>query len=119
MTTHFEQNIVIDFDGTLCKHEFPGVGAPEPDVAESVRRIKKAGYRIIISSCRTASYWKGQKAEAHKNLIVEFMERHNIPFDEIWASDKPVAMAYIDDRAIRYEHGNWKHIARMIEKGQL
>ena len=51
--------IVIDFDGTICEHKFPDIGEPTPDVREALETLKKAGYRIIIHTCRTASYWKG------------------------------------------------------------
>ena len=39
---------------------------------------------------------------------------HQIPFDEIWLHDKPVAMAYIDDRGLRLvgdrKRSNWLEI---------
>ena len=52
-------SIVIDFDGAICEHKFPDIGEPTPDVGEALETLKKAGYRIIIHTCRTASYWKG------------------------------------------------------------
>lgn len=50
--------IIIDFDGTLCKHCFPVVGNPEPGVREALEKIRELGFIIRIHSCRTATYWE-------------------------------------------------------------
>ncbi|HHT9116686.1 MAG: hypothetical protein HY607_01455 [Planctomycetes bacterium] len=46
-------SIVIDFDGAICEYKFPDIGEPTPDVGEALETLKKAGYRIIIRTCRT------------------------------------------------------------------
>ncbi len=102
---------IIDFDGTLCKFEFPKVGPPEPGIKKAIERLKEKGYIIKIHSCRTAKYW-GNDIErgTHIHLILEFLADNDIPYDElILDMDKPIADVYIDDRAIRYE-GNWEAI---------
>lgn len=106
---------IIDFDGTLCKFAFPDVGPIEPNVREALETLKAAGYTIKIHSCRTAAYW-GQENERriHINLIQDFMEKYNLPYDDfILNADKPIADVYIDDRAIRYEN-NWLEIAKRL-----
>lgn len=109
---------VIDFDGTLCKFEFPNVGPIEPNVKTALETLKKAGYVIKIHSCRTATYWKrpGERTE-YIRLIFEFLWKYNLPYDEVIVSptmDKPIADVYIDDRAIRYEN-NWLEIAEKLK----
>lgn len=106
-----ERNIVMDFDGTICAFRFPDTGPPEPDVREALERIRAAGYRVVIHSCRT-------RAAGHAKIIMDYMAKHDLPYDEICVSDKPFAMAYIDDRGIRYE-GNWAEIAERVERGDL
>ena len=110
---------VIDFDGTLCKFAFPDVGPVEPGVKEALETLKKAGYTIKIHSCRTAYYWGDESERAvHAHLIKIFMEKHELPYDELILSctmDKPIADVYIDDRAIKYDN-NWSEIARLLSE---
>ena len=101
-----EKVAVIDFDGTLCEFQFPDVGPPQPHVRRALETIRKAGYKIKIHSCRTATYWGGDSERTH-----------DLPYDEIIVSptmDKPIAEAYIDDRAITYEN-NWLEIAEALK----
>jgi hypothetical protein len=111
--------VVIDFDGTLCRDEFPNEGSPEPNVREALLKMKELGYVIKIHSCRTATYWGSRKERlCHFILIQEFMKRNQLPYDEIITSesmDKPVAEFYIDDKAIRYT-GNWLDVVKQIER---
>ena len=110
---------IIDFDGTLCKFMFPGVGPIEPNVRVALETLKQAGYTIKIHSCRTATYWKREdERRIHIRLIQDFMKQHKLPYDELIMSittDKPIADVYIDDRAIRYDN-NWLEIAKKLEK---
>ena len=114
--------VVIDFDGTLCKFAFPDVGPIEPDVKIALETLKRAGYTIKIHSCRTATYWeRPDEREEHIRLIIDFMQKHGLPYDEILLArtmDKPIADVYIDDRAIKYDN-NWLEIAKKLEKEKL
>lgn len=101
--------IVVDFDGTIADDVFPDMGTPQGGVIEALTRLKKAGFDIIIHSCRTGSYFKDILDENQFERIKEFMSFYNIPYDDIWVPDKPIASAYIDDKAIRYKD-NWKEI---------
>ncbi len=106
--------IVIDFDGTICEHKFPDIGEPTPGVKEALETLRTAGFHIIIHTCRTASYWKGKIPSNQPKLIEGFMKYHKLPYDMIWAPDKPVAFAYIDDKAVRFNN-NWKEITDNIQ----
>lgn len=51
-----------------------------------------------------------------KTVIVDFMEQHGLPYDEILTScDKPIATAYIDDRGVAYQ-GDWLQAVRDVIK---
>lgn len=108
---------VIDFDGTLCKFAFPDVGPIEPYVKVALGVLKQAGYIVKIHSCRTGTYWgREDEREKHIQLIIDFMQKHNLPYDEIILArtmDKPIADVYIDDRAIRYDN-NWLEIMERL-----
>jgi hypothetical protein len=111
--------IVVDLDGTICEHRFPAFGEPVAGAREALQRLKHAGYWIIIHTVRTSSYYRRTgiyDAEINSPEAVRaYLERHQIPCDEIWMHDKPVAMAYIDDRGLRLEgdrnRSNWQQIA--------
>jgi hypothetical protein len=109
---------IIDFDGTLCRFEFPRVGPPEPNVKKALVAIKEMGYVIKVHSCRTATYWSGQNRKHHIVAIKRFMLQNELPFDEIIIDenmDKPIADVYIDDRAINYD-GNWLNIVEQLKR---
>ncbi len=111
--------IVVDLDGTICEHRYPAFGEPIAGAREALQRLKDAGYWIIIHSFRTSS-WYSQTDEYDPQVnspesVSDFLEHNQIPFDEIWIQDKPLAVAYIDDRGMRLvgdrHHSNWKEIA--------
>ena len=106
--------IVVDFDGTICEHKFPDIGEPMPGVKEALDTLKNAGFQVIIHSCRTASYWKNILPGNQIKLVEGFMKYHKLPYDSIWTPDKPIAAAYIDDKAIRFNN-NWKDIVDNIQ----
>ena len=110
--------IVVDLDGTICEHRYPEFGAIVSGAKEALQRLKAAGYWIIIHSFRTASYHHATEtfdpAVNSPESVSDYLQRHGIPFDEIWMHDKPLGVAYIDDRGIRLvgdrHRSNWKEI---------
>jgi hypothetical protein len=106
----------IDFDGTLRQW---GSGEPEPNAKESIIRMKKAGYRISILSCRTScEFTDDQEEKQHqKKFIEDYLKKYDIPFDEVLEYDKPIADFYIDDSGIEYKN-NWKEITDRIVNEQ-
>jgi hypothetical protein len=110
--------VVVDFDGTICEHRYPDFGEPIASVQEALQRLKQAGFWIIIHTMRTSSYYTvtgGYDPDVNSpQAIRTYLERHQIPFDEIWMHDKPLAMVYIDDRGLRLVgnryKSNWQEI---------
>ena len=92
--------IVIDFDGTICEHKFPDIGEPTPRVKEALETLKNAGLQIIIHTCRTASYWKGLIPNNQPKINEGFMKYHKLPYDTLWIPDKPIDVAYINDKVV-------------------
>lgn len=101
--------IVIDLDGTLT---IPGSGAdyadlqPNPAVVAQLRRYAAEGFRIAIMTARNMRSFENSigRINAHTlPVAVEWLKRHDIPFDEIhvgkpWCGHEGF---YVDDRAIR------------------
>lgn len=110
--------IVVDLDGTICEHRYPDFGEPIAGAKEALQRLKAAGFWIVIHTVRTSSAF--QAAELYDpevnspEAVSAFLQRHGIPYDEIWMHDKPLAVAYIDDRSVRLvgnrSESNWHEI---------
>ena len=107
MSRDCPKTIIVDFDGTLCKFAFPDVGEYEPGAREALWILKNRGYKIVIHSVRTATYWGMEPQAGHIKVIETFLKDNSIPYDEILLScDKPIAAAYIDDRGVNHS-GDW------------
>jgi len=112
MEREYPQTIIVDFDGTLCKFAFPDVGGYQQGAREALQTLKNKGYKVVIHSVRTAAYWGNRDRQHHIKAIETFLKDNNIPYDEIMLDcDKPIAVAYIDDRGINYS-GHWDQTLR-------
>ena len=100
--------ICIDLDGVICELRKPGQTyaevQPLSGAVEKIRSLKEDGHYIIIY---TARHWKTCNGNvglilARQGLTtLQWLERHDIPYDEIHFS-KPYADVYIDDGAVRF-----------------
>jgi hypothetical protein len=114
--------VVVDLDGTICEHRYPAFGEPIAGAKEALQRLKAAGFWIVIHTVRTASSWQAAETYAPEvnspEAVSAFLQRHQIPYDEIWMHDKPFAVAYIDDRGLRLmgnrSKSNWHEIANAL-----
>lgn len=118
------RTICVDFDGTICDFAFPGIGPPKQGVAAALSTFRALGYRILIYSCRSCSWYpeifgaEPVPERARVKEMVAYLDAHGIPYDEIddGAKGKPLADFYIDDKGIRFEN-NWASIVQFIERG--
>ena len=102
--------IAVDFDGTLCKDNYPRIGYPNIELIEWLKLRQNSGSRIILWTCRCgASLEDAVKWCAIKGLIFDAIN-DNIP-GVVAAmnnsnSRKIFADIYIDDKgACDYLHG--------------
>lgn len=111
--------VAIDLDGVILKFdEWRGVdhfGEPIEGARLALEKLKEMGFEIIIYTNRTNP---GTNPGYTKYMLAAKVEKalrqHDIPFDKIELSGKPLAKYYIDDRAIRFE-GEWSHLLWQIE----
>lgn len=93
MTKSKRLAVCVDFDGVLNDYEgwrSPNyMYKPRPGAKEFLQELIKHYYVIIFS---TRDPWR----------LREWFELHKLPYDEI-ADKKPPAVAYIDDRALKFE----------------
>ncbi|MBE3577259.1 MAG: hypothetical protein IMX00_06165 [Limnochordales bacterium] len=107
--------LCVDFDGTITEYErYRGRGVfdpPIPGAAETLRRLKAEGWRIIIYTTRSET-----------EEIAAYLREHGIPFDGINKDEegppgvqpgKPAADVYVDDRAVAFR-GDWETAYRQI-----
>jgi len=115
-------SIVVDLDGTICEHRYPAFGEPIVGAKEALQRLKAAGFWIVIHTVRTSSAFQAAglyEPEVNSpEAVSAFLQRHEIPYDEIWMHDKPLAIAYIDDRNMRLvgnrAESNWHEIVAAL-----
>lgn len=107
--------VVVDLDGTICETKGPELGGPKKGVRDALRKIQEKGYKIVVHSVRTASYWHKRKPGYQLKLILIYLDFWKIPYDYVFLGDKPIALYYIDNRAIRFED-NWDEIPELIRK---
>lgn len=101
--------VCIDLDGTICELRKPGESysevKPKPKVKEFLEMLHKEGHVIIIHTARNMQTQGHNVGRVMRNvglITLEWLERHQIPYDEIFFG-KPNADITIDDRCIRFE----------------
>ncbi len=103
------KRLVVDLDGTITRED-PSLSYAErePDTAlvARLREYKALGFEIVIYTARNMRTYNGSvgKITAHTlPVIIEWLRRHDIPYDEIhvgkpWCGTEGF---YVDDRAVR------------------
>lgn len=94
--------IAVDFDGTLCAHEFPEIGEPKMEMIGFIREKHAEGTKIILYTCRD-----DREERAYLQEAVDWCKKNSIPIDAVnenpwvdFGKKKIYADLYIDDRAV-------------------
>jgi len=61
----------IDFDGTIVKDEYPGIGKPLPGAIQAINELYDDGYCIIINSCR---------ARDKEDEMIDWLNRNGVKY---------------------------------------
>ena len=96
--------ICVDFDGTIVDHRFPDIGKPVPDAIKWLKRIHRAGGKLILYTMRSDGELMGnllsEAADYLKSEGVELFGINNNPTQASWTSSPKVyGEIYIDDAA--------------------
>jgi capsule biosynthesis phosphatase len=107
---HYEKSLVIDIDGTLCPIKKSGESyadlEPYAAMRDSLKTYREQGFYIILVTSRNMRTFEGNLGLILANtapVLLEWLKRHDIPYDEIHFG-KPwpgKGGFYVDDRAIR------------------
>lgn len=102
------KRLVFDLDDTLTTHgvaDYPDAPLRE-DVAARLREYHAAGFEIVIHTARNMRTHKGNVGKINIHtlpIIIAWLDRHDIPYDEIvvgkpWCGTEGF---YVDDKAVR------------------
>lgn len=98
-----EKIIAIDFDDTLCDSNYPHCGDYVEGANEAIEKIHKAGYSIIIWTCRAnEALLEAFRWCMYRAIPFDFMNKSHIEIIEKFGGDnrKVFAHHYVDDRNI-------------------
>lgn len=102
---------IIDWDGTAVPAMWPDQPTEfMPGFVENMRRLNKAGIRLVIASARLSPYdpWTSMRRDAahvaqEVNYMRNLLDAHGLTFVDIWTKEgKPGGSVYVDDKAERY-----------------
>ena len=98
--------VAIDFDGTLCEDKFPEIGMPLGKNIEVVKKLREAGHKTILWTCRKGEVLDQAVAWCQEQGLVFDSVNQNIPeIQQKWGGDtrKVYCDYYIDDKNATFE----------------
>jgi capsule biosynthesis phosphatase len=122
------KRLVLDLDGTITRDDATrGYADKEPnhDVVARIREYKALGFTIVVHTARSMRTFQNSVGliSAHTlPVIVDWLEAHDIPYDEIhvgkpWCGTEGF---YVDDNAIRpreFVSLSFTEIRELLESG--
>ena len=120
------KKLVVDLDNTITLGDTKDYNnvSPNLELIEKLREYRKNGFEIVINTARNMNTYKGNIGKINIKtlpLIIEWLYKHNVPYDEI-IMGKPWCGTdgfYIDDRAIRpseFESMTFEELTDLINK---
>lgn len=101
-----KKTVCIDLDGVLADYSegWKGVdhiGEPIPGAQEFVKRVREIAEVVIYTTRCNEEVNKPEKAHLLRNRVAAWLDKHGFEYDHVYAEQgKPIAVAYIDDRAV-------------------
>ena len=46
------ETFAVDFDGTLCRSAWPGIGEPIHEMINWIKELRQMGHKVILWTCR-------------------------------------------------------------------
>lgn len=114
-------SVVVDLDGTIAREDSDDLVAnePQPGVQEALRRLRDAGFEVVVFTCRTnLNGTPRQGPEDDLDEIKAWLDHHEVPYDRIdlGYEGKPFGVAYVDNKAVHYDGGvgDWEKVVDLI-----
>ena len=95
--------VAVDFDGTLCKHDYPLIGEANYRLIDDLTYYRSRGNKLILWTCRRDKHLQ-DAIEWCKSLGLEFDTiNENLPeiIEEMGGNSRKIyADYYLDDKAV-------------------
>lgn len=108
----YKPTVVFDFDGVIHSYK-SGWRGPEnipdpvvPGIADAIKDLRDLDYRVVVVSTRCSTP-EGMGAVRY------YLKKNEIAVDDV-LMEKPPALCYIDDRAIRFDGHPEKLVGQVI-----
>ena len=122
------KRLIIDVDDTICytKNGDYKNSSPNTALVTTLRQYKEMGFEIVLMTSRNMRTYSGNVGKINANtlpILIEWLELHNIPYDELYMA-KPwcgYEGFYVDDKAIRpseFISMNFDEIHELLRKGK-
>ncbi len=123
------KRLIMDLDNTISINKTGNYSEAMPivEVIEKMRKYKEQGFEIVIFSSRNMRTYEGNVGKINANtlpVIIEWLDKHNVPYDEIyvgkvWCGNEGF---YVDDRAIRpreFTSLSYEEICALLKRDKL
>lgn len=123
------KRLIIDIDDTISftkKGDYSNA-TPSVEVINVIRKYKSIGFEIVFSTARNMRTYNGNTGKINANtlpIIIEWLNKHEIPYDEIYTGKPWCGFEgfYIDDKAVRpreFVEKTYEEIKELLEKDKL
>ena len=109
--------VAVDLDGCLADYDgwkgIEHIGNVKLGARRFLKKLQDDGYNVVIFSTRTCTVVneEGRTSEQSAEIIRRWMKANDLPECDIWTGDgKPIAVAYVDDRAVYCDGTDWERV---------
>ena len=116
------KRLIMDLDDTICSTidgDYKN-STPDLNVIQKMYEYRESGFTIAISTSRNMRTYSGDIGKINANtlpVIIEWLERYDVPYDEIIVAKPWCGMEgfYVDDKAIRPSEFKQKSYEQIVE----
>ena len=100
-----KKTVAVDVDGVLAQYDgWKGVdhiGDPIPGAVAFTHTLSEHFDVLIFTTRCCEEVNQPEKAHLLRNRLVKWLDQHDFAYADVWVGQgKPIAVAYIDDRAV-------------------
>lgn len=102
------KRLVIDLDDTISFNVAGDYGSAllNSEMVETIRSYKEKGFSIVFNTARNMRTYEGNVGKINAKtlpIIIDWLNRHDIPYDEIYTGKPWCGFDgfYVDDKAVR------------------
>lgn len=102
------KRLIMDLDDTISFTTSGDYHNSVPNIAvvNKLHEYKEKGFEIVINTSRNMRTYEGNIGKINANtlpIIIEWLDKHNVPYDEIYTGKPWCGFEgfYVDDKSIR------------------